>query len=837
MSYMSEEARARRHREPVDEVALEELDLFIMNSSELYPQRQAIENNVRRRIDNGTYDPAKAPKLWLYLVDNGAKAYSREFASPGDHVFSPATREALAQRLAHREYTEIVLQMQSERREPRGESFHLPPRGWYAGGRSRGAEERGNSEPAARSWPRPSRHVAAEDVRYGGALDWHQEDDRWVAKAPLGGGKYVINADPNNVSHFQTWYLPVSKDEEAPMLGTSSTLGGAMGLARDHANEMGGGRRAAEANADIHLGRYGMWFSKVVDICDERGVNWESVSRDFWRSQYQAGLTPEQAVDAAQVPSGAGERVPVLHEGGAEEAGNPGTFQPIDVATAHQNADTYLAGRNERKVANNTTMNRGASGDISILYHGNTIITYRANGSIRLSSAGYRTFTTKERFTWFLPPGYRVFSEKHEWFLRTPSGDKVPFKDGMVINADGSTLFNLPPGKPYAGEDFTSIQSAEQHAYSEGFRFIAAHGKRKHHIYKRRGVGKKGYEKRELYFRRGKWHISGDKSNVTRLGRDARAIKVSQSAGTIRREEQAPIAPPEPVAVAAEPGKASAFEDHLTSAQRKKLPARDFALPSKRALPIQNRAHVRAAAARLSMMKHEGHITQAEYDQAHARIVRRGKKLGVKVSAAHEDCGKEDCIGIHTHTPVKTEGVVVHGAAAPMSEACLVIKETGAGNAVVERGPGCAPTGRRMESPRDVWDLLHARYAKLGQEVFEVILVSNQGELIGSPITVAVGQADRVTVDIEQIIAPVVAGAAAGAKGFLIAHCHPSSGHYARPSAADKRLTEDVRRAAKEGCPATAFIDHVIICPVNKAGDGEYYSFSEGKSTKMSAAN
>jgi hypothetical protein len=728
MSYMSEEARARRHREPVDEVALEELDLYIMNSSELYPQRQAIENNVRRRIANGTYDPAKAPKLWLYLVDNGAKAYSREFESPGDHVFSPATREALAQRLAHREYAEIVLQMQSERREPRGESFHLPPRGWYAGGRSRGAEERGNSEPAARSWPRPSRHVAAEDVRYGGALDWHQEDDRWVAKAPLGGGKYIINADPNNVSHFQTWYLPVSKDEEAPMLGTSSTLGGAMGLARDHANEMGGGRRAAEANADIHLGRYGMWFSKVVDICDDRGINWESVSRDFWRSQYQAGLTPEQAVDAAQVPSGAGERVPVLHEDGAEEAGNPGTFQP------------------------------------------------------------------------------------------------------------------------YAGEDFTSIQSAEQHAYSEGFRFIAAHGKRKHHIYKRRGVGKKGYEKRELYFRRGKWHISGDKSNVTRLGRDARAIKVSQSAGTIRREEQAPIAPPEPAAVAAEPGKTSAFEDHLTSAQRKKLPARDFALPSKRALPIQNRAHVRAAAARLSMMKHEGHITQAEYDQAHARIVRRGKKLGVKVSAAHEDCGKEDCIGIHTHTPVKTEGVVVaagekkkksdeHGAAAPMSEACLVIKETGAGNAVVERGPGCAPTGRRMESPRDVWDLLHARYAKLGQEVFEVILVSNQGELIGSPITVAVGQADRVTVDIEQIIAPVVAGAAAGAKGFLIAHCHPSSGHYARPSAADKRLTEDVRRAAKEGCPATAFIDHVIICPVNKAGDGEYYSFSEGKSTKMSAAN
>jgi DNA repair protein RadC len=147
-----------------------------------------------------------------------------------------------------------------------------------------------------------------------------------------------------------------------------------------------------------------------------------------------------------------------------------------------------------------------------------------------------------------------------------------------------------------------------------------------------------------------------------------------------------------------------------------------------------------------------------------------------------------------------------------------------------------------MESPRDVWDLLHKRYATVGYEMFEVLLVSNQGELIGSPITVATGQADRVTVDIEQIVGPIIArvqdgAAGGGAKGFIVSHVHPSSGHYARPSAADKRLTEDIREAAKTGCPSTAFIDHVVVSPVNAAGDGEYYSFSESKSTKVGAPN
>src|SRR5208283_1199835 len=99
---------------------------------------------------------------------------------------------------------------------------------------------------------------------------------------------------------------------------------------------------------------------------------------------------------------------------------------------------------------------------------------------------------------------------------------------------------------------------------------------------------------------------------------------------------------------------------------------------------------------------------------------------------------------------------------------------------IVERVPGCVPTGIKMETPRDVYDYMSPRYAKLGSECFFVLLVSNQGELLGAPIEIARGQPDRVAVDIEQIVAAAITGAAAGARGFVVSHGHPSGGEYAR---------------------------------------------------------
>lgn len=53
----------------------------------------------------------------------------------------------------------------------------------------------------------------------------------------------------------------------------------------------------------------------------------------------------------------------------------------------------------------------------------------------------------------------------------------------------------------------------------------------------------------------------------------------------------------------------------LTHEQRKRLPEKEFALPEKRAFPIENKSHARNAKARASMSYNEGHITKAEEER------------------------------------------------------------------------------------------------------------------------------------------------------------------------------------------------------------------------------
>jgi hypothetical protein len=88
----------KKHR-VVDRRVVEELDLFAENTGELYNQKKSILANIARRRKNGTYDPKKAPKLWMYWVDSASKQYRKEF--PGT-TFDKPTREALAKELAKR---------------------------------------------------------------------------------------------------------------------------------------------------------------------------------------------------------------------------------------------------------------------------------------------------------------------------------------------------------------------------------------------------------------------------------------------------------------------------------------------------------------------------------------------------------------------------------------------------------------------------------------------------------------------------------------------------------------------------------------------------------------
>lgn len=61
----------------------QELYLYALNESSIYNQRESIEANLQRKYDKGIYDRELAAKLWLYWVDNAAKAYHKDFCGNG----------------------------------------------------------------------------------------------------------------------------------------------------------------------------------------------------------------------------------------------------------------------------------------------------------------------------------------------------------------------------------------------------------------------------------------------------------------------------------------------------------------------------------------------------------------------------------------------------------------------------------------------------------------------------------------------------------------------------------------------------------------------------------
>ena len=98
-------------KEEVDSNAVRELDLYIMNNEDLYRRRfMPIITNLQRKIKKNVYDHEKAKKLWMYLVDDAAKEYIKEFGSPDQDVkdiFPKDTRAEVASVIADRELENI----------------------------------------------------------------------------------------------------------------------------------------------------------------------------------------------------------------------------------------------------------------------------------------------------------------------------------------------------------------------------------------------------------------------------------------------------------------------------------------------------------------------------------------------------------------------------------------------------------------------------------------------------------------------------------------------------------------------------------------------------------
>lgn len=93
-----------------DRHALRELELYMENESSLYRQKQSIIENIKRKMKSGRYNSGLAPKLWMYWVDAGAKAYAKEHGGPGARVrdmFPKDLRMALAQEFA-KDYEEQI---------------------------------------------------------------------------------------------------------------------------------------------------------------------------------------------------------------------------------------------------------------------------------------------------------------------------------------------------------------------------------------------------------------------------------------------------------------------------------------------------------------------------------------------------------------------------------------------------------------------------------------------------------------------------------------------------------------------------------------------------------
>ena len=98
-------------KENVDSDAVNELDTYIMNNEDLYRRRfMPIISNIKRKLAKNVYDHEKAQKLWMYLVDDAAKEYVKEFGSTADDVkdmFPKETRMQVAKIIADREKENI----------------------------------------------------------------------------------------------------------------------------------------------------------------------------------------------------------------------------------------------------------------------------------------------------------------------------------------------------------------------------------------------------------------------------------------------------------------------------------------------------------------------------------------------------------------------------------------------------------------------------------------------------------------------------------------------------------------------------------------------------------
>lgn len=118
-----------------------------------------------------------------------------------------------------------------------------------------------------------------------------------------------------------------------------------------------------------------------------------------------------------------------------------------------------------------------------------------------------------------------------------------------------------------------------------------------------------------------------------------------------------------------------------------------------------------------------------------------------------------------------------------------------------------------IRTSRDAYDVLHPILCDMHTEEVWVILLGPTARVIDR-VRVSQGGIDHALADVRTILREALIH---HATQIVLAHNHPSGD--TRPSTSDKRMTDEVKRAAEY--MHIHLLDHVII------GDGSYFSFND----------
>jgi hypothetical protein len=98
----------------------------------------------------------------------------------------------------------------------------------------------------------------------------------------------------------------------------------------------------------------------------------------------------------------------------------------------------------ERKIANNTTAVLGPDGTVFIRFHTTYIVELTCEGSVLITSGGWKTYTTKERINDFLPVPFVIYQNRGEWYIRNyRTNEEYIYQDGIKFEPSGSGSYDV----------------------------------------------------------------------------------------------------------------------------------------------------------------------------------------------------------------------------------------------------------------------------------------------------------------------------------------------------------------------------------------------------------